>query len=310
MQYPFYFCFKIKRMQTEKSAAFSTAKITAFSRTISFHFGEKQRSKQGPLLMGILNITADSFYAGSRFQEEKELLQQAEKMLIEGADILDLGAVSTRPGAMQISEEQEFERLIPMVRSVQKHFPTAFISVDTYRSNIAKMAVDAGASMINDISGGTFDDAMGAFAGSMNIPYILMHIHGRPETMHENPLNTQVISTLKNFFVTQVEKFEQLGVKQIILDPGLGFGKSLEANYEILASIQSFRTLGYPILIGLSRKSMINKVLETLPVEALNGTTVLHTLAIMNGADLLRVHDVKEAAQAVKLCQKYFETIQ
>ena len=296
-------------MQTENSAAIWTAKNTAFSRNITLQFGDKLISKNGPLLMGIINLTNDSFFAGSRFQKKDEILKQAEKMIAEGADILDVGAVSTRPGAKQIPEKDEIVSLLPAIKSIVQHFPKTAISIDTYRTNVAKAAIEAGAFMINDISGGTFDSEMPSFIGRLNIPYVLMHIVGTPENMQENPIEKDAVQQVLSFFRRQLKIFGEQGASQIILDPGFGFGKTLDANYSLLASLPQFKSEGLPVLVGVSRKSMIHKVLQTKAEDALNGTTVLHTFAIMNGADILRVHDIRQASEVVKLCMKYTEVM-
>jgi len=257
-----------------------------------------------PVVMGILNVTPDSFFDGGKFNDETDILKQAEKMLAEGASIIDIGAVSTKPGSIGISEAEELNRLIPVVKLINKHFPKAVVSVDTYRSQVAIRAVDSGAAIINDISGGEFDKNMFATIARLQVPYVMMHIQGTPETMQQNPVYENVTLELLRYFVTKLEQLRNLGVKDCIIDPGFGFGKTVEHNYELLASLRTFETLDCPILIGVSRKAMINKVLNTTPENALNGTTVVNTVALMNGARILRVHDVKEAMQAVKIINK------
>lgn len=281
------------------------AKDTAFSRNHSFKFGGRTLSRKGPLLMGILNITPDSFFEGSRMMSEKALLSRVGQMLDEGVALIDIGAVSTRPGADEPGKEEEMKRLIPAVRSVVRHFPQCFVSVDTWRAEVAKAALNEGAFMINDISGGTFDPEMPELIGRNNIPYVMMHIKGRPSTMQLEPLQaSEVIGKVRAFFLHQLEQFEQCGARQIITDPGFGFGKTLEANYRMLNQLENLRIKEYPLLVGISRKSMIYKVLNTTPEEALNGTSVLHTISLLKGADILRVHDVKEADQVLKLLFK------
>lgn len=254
-----------------------------------------------PLVMGILNATPDSFYEKSRFSSEKQLLLQVEKMLSEGADIIDAGGYSTRPGAKNISEKEELQRLIPAIKIILKKFPRIIISADTFRSEVAKAAVENGASIINDISGGTSDKKMFETVAKLGVPYILMHIQGTPQTMQNNPQYKNVTKEILFFFAEKTKQLKELGVKDIILDPGFGFGKTLEHNYEILKNLNDFKIFELPILAGFSRKSMINKVLHTKPENALNGTTVLNTMALMKGAKILRVHDVKEAKEAVKI---------
>jgi dihydropteroate synthase len=256
--------------------------------------------------MGILNITPDSFYDGGKYRNNETLLFQAEKMLNEGAAILDIGAVSSRPGAEEVPEDTELERLLPALENLLSAFPDAVISVDTYRSNVARTAVEAGAHIINDISGGTFDEKMFRTVADLNVPYVLMHIKGTPQNMQNNPQYVDVVQEVKYFFKKQLRKLGNTGVTEnIILDPGFGFGKTLENNYELLKDLSAFTDLGYPVLAGVSRKSMINKVLQATPDTALNGTTVLNTIALLNGAGILRVHDVKEAVEAVRLVEFY-----
>lgn len=278
-----------------------TDKNTAFSATTTIKFGSKQLVKKGPLVMGILNLTPDSFFDGGRHSGKAEMLQQVSSMLTEGADLIDIGAMSTRPGAAEVSEKEELDRLLPALDMLNGHFPEVLFSIDTYRSRVAKACIDAGAGMINDISGGTFDPAMAEFIGQQNIPFVLMHIHGQPRTMQKNPLENQVMAHVLAFLKKQVDVFTRAGARQLIVDPGFGFGKSLRANYALLSELHQLCTLGYPILVGLSRKSMIYRLLEITPDEALNGTSVLHSLALMQGASILRVHDVKEAVQTIRL---------
>jgi dihydropteroate synthase len=261
---------------------------------------------QKPLIMGILNLTPDSFYDGGLYSDEKSFLLKVEKMLEEGADIIDIGAVSTRPGADDVSLKDETKRLIPAIRKISQKFPEAILSVDTYRSEVAKSAIETGAHIINDISGGVFDPEMLRTIAQLKVPYILMHIKGTPKNMQQNPIYPDVMKEITGFFKQQLSKLKELGVTEnIILDPGFGFGKSLEDNYTILKNLSSFKDLGCHLLVGVSRKSMINKVLGTKPSEALNGTTVIHTLALLKGANILRVHDVREAEEAVKLVEVY-----
>lgn len=261
---------------------------------------------KSPIVMGILNITPDSFYDGGLFANNKNQIKQVEKMLIDGASIIDIGASSTRPGAQDISENEEIKRLLPALNGVRKKFPEAIISIDTYRSNVAHIALEKGADMINDISGGQFDEGMFDLIATRNTPYVIMHIQGRPGNMQKNPVYKDVVNDISDFFSGQLQKLANLEVnKNIILDPGFGFGKTLKHNYEILNRFREFKKLGFPLLAGISRKSMINKLIQTHPKNALNGTTVLNTLALMNGANILRVHDVKEAIQAIKLVEFY-----
>jgi dihydropteroate synthase len=254
-----------------------------------------------PVVMGILNITPDSFYDGGWYGSIDEQLKQTEKMIRDGAGIIDIGAVSTRPGAKEICEVTEVERLYSSLKAVRHNFPDVLISIDTYRSNVARIAVEMGADIINDIYGGLFDEEMPATIARLNVPYIMMHMKGNPMTMQENPVYGDVVGEISYFFDAQAKKLNELGFHKIILDPGFGFGKTVAHNFEILARLGEFRSLGYPVMAGLSRKSMVNRPLGILPAEALNGTTVLNTIALLKGASILRVHDVKEAVEAVKL---------
>jgi dihydropteroate synthase len=258
-----------------------------------------------PLVMGILNSTPDSFYDGGRYNREETWLIQAGLMIEEGVDIIDIGGMSTRPGAKPVSEKEELERVLAPLKLIKKDFPNAIVSIDTYRSKVARACVNEGADIINDISGGTFDKEMFKTIAALKVPYVLMHLKGTPETMQENPVKKNIVKIVKSFFEERVRLLTDLGVTEIMLDPGFGFGKSLECNYELLKNMEETRVNGLPILVGLSRKSMINKVLGTKPTEALNGTTAIHMLALQNGADILRVHDVKEAREAVKLFDFY-----
>lgn len=254
-----------------------------------------------PALMGILNVTPDSFSDGGRYNEMDHALQHCEQMLSEGADIIDIGGCSTRPNNAIVTENEEMERVIPILKAVRRQFPEALVSIDTFRKNVAEACVDEGADIINDISGGLFDTEMLPYIGQNHLPYILMHCVGTPETMHQYALDGNIHQTVHDFFAQQCQVLETYGEQQIILDPGIGFGKSLEANYQLLNDLNRYRYNNLPILIGISRKSLINKVLGTMPQDAENGTTVLNTIALLNGADLLRVHDVKKAREAIEL---------
>ena len=270
---------------------------------ITLKCGTKTIDLSKPLIMGILNLTPDSFYDGGKYDSEKDILRQTEKMINEGAAIIDIGAVSTRPGAEDISEKEEIKKLTPVIKSLKNHFPSLTISVDTYRSTIAENMINNGADIINDISGGCFDKKMLEIIAKYDVPYILMHIKGTPKNMQKNPVYTDVVKEIKDFFKTQLSQIKKIkgNTNNIILDPGFGFGKTLEHNYQILNNLKEFKTLRQPILVGVSRKSMINKLLNTTPAKALNGTTVLNTISLLNGANILRVHDVKEAVEAVKI---------
>jgi len=258
-----------------------------------------------PLVMGIINSTPDSFYSGSRQGNDEGALRQAEAMLQDGADILDIGGQSTRPGAAWIGEEEELRRVIPHITLIRKHFPDAFLSIDTWYSRVAQEAVAAGASMINDVSGGLQDPAMLAAVGRLGVPYVCMHMKGTPSTMNKAAVYKDVTKEVLDFFIARTEDCRQAGIHDVILDPGMGFAKTHQHNLELLHNLSVFRMLGRPILLGVSRKSTIYKLLGITPEEALNGTTVLNTLGLLNGADILRVHDPKEARQAITLVEAY-----
>ena len=255
-----------------------------------------------PVVMGIMNVTPDSFFDGGKYQGLTSVLEHCHKMVSEGADILDLGAFSTRPGSERISDKEEIDRIIPALKAIRKEFPNILISIDTFCQSVAAQCIAEGADIINDISGGLFDEAMIPYIGKNHIPYILMHITGTLEGMHhEEIISEDVHEKVRQFLENQVNKLLEYGEQQIILDPGIGFNKTIECNFALLRDLDKYRVKGLPILIGISRKSLIYKSLGFTPQEALNGTTVLNTIALMNGADILRVHDVKEAVEAVKL---------
>ncbi len=255
-----------------------------------------------PIVMGILNVTPDSFFDGGKYLNEAAILQQAEKMLLEGASILDIGGASTRPGADEVSESQEMQRVLPIVEVLKKKFPDALLSVDTWRAKVARAAVAAGASMVNDISAGGLDHELLDTVAELDCPYILMHMQGVPRTMQKSPEYEDVVTEVLDFFIQKTATLRRLGIKDIVLDPGFGFGKTVEHNYALLKNLHVFQNvLGLPVLAGLSRKSMICKPLGIKPVEALNGTTALHMVALQQGASILRAHDVKEAIEVIRL---------
>ena len=258
-----------------------------------------------PVIMGILNITPDSFYDGGQITGVDSALRLAESMLIEGALILDIGGQSTRPGAKSINSTEEWKRIGPSLISIKKHFPDAIISIDTFHSDVAKNAVEEGASIINDISAGEFDKGMFSFVLQRQVPYILMHMKGSPENMQENPQYENVVSEVLNYFINKVSHLKMMGLNDIIIDPGFGFGKTIENNFSLLKNLSLFQILDCPILAGVSRKSMITKTLNISPAEALNGTTALNAFALLNGASILRVHDVAEAMEVNKLVIAY-----
>lgn len=254
-----------------------------------------------PTIMGIINLTGDSFFAGSRVQAVDEALRKAEAMYQEGATFVDLGATSTRPGAALSEASNEITKLIPVIQSIRKTIPELYISVDTYHAEVAHASVDAGADMINDISGGSLDEKMFHTIGQLKVPYVLMHIQGRPDNMQLNPQYEDVPREVYAYFTEKIKQLYEAGANDILLDPGFGFGKTLVHNYQLFNALPLFHQLRMPLLVGVSRKSMVNKVLGTTPEQALNGTTVLHTLALQMGAHILRVHDVKEARQAIDI---------
>jgi dihydropteroate synthase len=251
--------------------------------------------------MGIINATPDSFYEGSRHTGIDTMVQQAEQMLNEGADILDIGGQSTRPGSEQVSAEEELERVIDGIEAVHNIFPKAIISIDTYYSLVAKEAVAAGASIVNDISGGSIDAGLIPLVASLQVPYILMHIKGTPQTMQQQAQYENVTKEVLDYLIRKTDALRKAGIHDIIIDPGFGFGKTIAHNLELLKNLSVFKMIECPILLGISRKSTIYKTLGITAGEALNGTTVLNTIGLMNGANILRVHDVKEAREAVQL---------
>lgn len=293
-------------------------KITSFSQKRIFGYNGKMMDFSVPRVMGILNVTPDSFYDGGWYNDSATRRSgdlgigrlgdlgiwrgRVEEMIVEGAYIIDIGAVSTRPGASAISPLDEKKRVKPVLREIRRAFPEIIISIDTYRAEVAEMAAGEGADMINDISGGMFDPLMHSCIVKLKIPYIIMHIQGTPQIMQQNPEYEDVVKEVKGFLLNQARALESAGHQKIIIDPGFGFGKTVRHNFELLHHLDEFAETGYPVLAGLSRKSMINKVLGTTPAQALNGTTVLNTIALIRGAAILRVHDVKEAAEAVRLC--------
>jgi len=253
-----------------------------------------------PVVMGILNTTPDSFYTGSRVATLDNALRQTERMLTDGAAILDVGGYSTRPGADEVSEAIETDRVVPVIEAIMQHFPAAIISVDTFRPSVAEAAVQAGALMVNDVSGGG-DENMFDTVARLQVPYILMHSRGTPQTMKQLTQYDDILREILDFFIARIQQLHKCGIKDVVIDPGFGFAKTIDQNYYLLKNLDYFRVLDLPILVGVSRKSMIYKRLNSTPAAALNGTTVLNTLALGKGASILRVHDVKEAVESVKL---------
>ena len=258
-----------------------------------------------PIVMGILNVTPDSFYDGGQYAAVDTALEQAEQMLTEGASIIDVGGMSSRPGADIISVEEELQRVIPVIEAVKKQFPDAIISIDTVQSEVARASVQAGASIINDISAGRIDDKMYATVADLkNVPYILMHMQGKPQDMQTKPSYEDVALEILDFFIAEVGKLRELGVYDVVLDAGFGFGKSIAHNYELLRKMHTFQILDLPVLAGISRKSMIYKLLDITPAASLNATSALHMVALQQGAKILRVHDVKPAREVIRLWQQ------
>lgn len=257
-----------------------------------------------PRVMGILNLTPDSFYDGGKYKSEKEILLQTEKMLFEGATFIDIGAYSSRPGAQSISENEELTRLLPVLEVIVKAFPNVLISIDTFRSTVAKQAISLGACMVNDISAGNLDDKMFSTIAELQVPYIIMHMRGNPQNMQDQTNYDDVIKDIVFYFSTKVNELRLLGVNDIILDVGFGFSKTMDQNYELLQKLNVFTNFDLPILSGLSRKSMLYKLLHISSEEALNATTSGNTIALLQGSNILRVHDVKEAMEAIKIVEK------
>lgn len=275
------------------------AQDTVFSQKIKQIFDQSAK----PVIMGILNVTPDSFFDGGRYTEEKQWLAHTAQMLAEGADIIDIGACSTRPGAAVVTEEEELERLIRAIRSLREKFPDVLLSADTYRAAVAEEAVAAGASIINDISGGTMDPGMFAAVAKLKVPYVLMHIRGTPQTMQLNPVYSDVVAEVYEQLQSGLNRLKELGHSQVIIDPGFGFGKTVEQNYALMNGLERFRMLNAPLLAGVSHKSMINKLLNIKAKDSLNGTTVLNTIALQKGAKIIRVHEVKEAREVIRILE-------
>lgn len=257
-----------------------------------------------PKVMGILNVTPNSFYDGGKHKEINSIIHQVDKMLSEGADFIDIGAYSSKPSAEFVSEEEEIKRLVPIVKSLVETFPNIILSVDTFRAQVAKASVEHGVAMVNDIAAGLLDDKMLETVAELKVPYIMMHMRGNPQTMQSLTDYNDIVKEMIFYFSERIQKARSFGIWDIVIDPGFGFAKTLEQNYEVLHKMELFEMLELPILVGVSRKSMIYKVLESSPQEALNGTSVLNTIALQKGAKILRVHDVKEAVECIKLVSK------
>jgi dihydropteroate synthase len=257
-----------------------------------------------PKVMGILNVTPNSFFDGGKYKNEDEIISQVDKMLSEGATFIDIGAYSSKPSAEFVSEKEEIERIVPVIELILKHFPEALLSIDTFRSEVAKASIESGAAIINDIAAGGLDDKMFDVIAEYNVPYIMMHMRGNPQTMQSLTQYDDIVKEMLFYFSEKVKKARTLGINDLILDPGFGFAKTTDQNYEVLQKMELFNLLELPVLAGVSRKSMIYKTLNITPNEALNATTVLNTIALTKGAKILRVHDVKEAVECVTLFNK------
>ena len=261
-----------------------------------------------PIVMGILNITPDSFFEESRVVEMDQILRKAEQMLRAGATLLDIGGQSTRPGSQRLSAEEECDRVILPIERLSSEFPQAFLSVDTYHAQVAEAAVNAGAHMVNDISAGLLDNKMLATVSKLQVPYVIMHMKGEPETMQKNTTYQNVLKDVIDFLAERKNACQKQGIRQIIIDPGIGFSKTIEQNFELITKLEAFQELDAPLLLGISRKSFIYKTLNTDPAGALNGSTFLHAIGLQKGAKILRVHDVQEAVEAVRLFNALFST--
>ena len=257
-----------------------------------------------PKVMGILNVTPNSFFDGGKYKNEEEIIFQVYKMLSEGATFIDIGAYSSKPSAEFVSEQEEIERIVPVIELILKHFPEALLSIDTFRAEVAKVSIESGAAIINDIAAGELDDKMFDVIAKYNVPYIMMHMRGNPQTMQTLTEYDDIVKEMLFYFSEKVKKARSLGINDLILDPGFGFAKTTDQNYEVLQKMELFNLLELPVLAGVSRKSMIYKTLGNSAQDALNGTTVLNTIALIKGAKILRVHDVKEAMECVTLCEK------
>ena len=280
-----------------------------YKKKSTLNLNGKLISLSSPLVMGILNVTPDSFFDGGEYTTGNAIIKRAAKILDEGGQFIDIGAMSTRPGALEISLQEELDRLLPAVQVVKHEFPEASLSVDTYRSEVIEAVYnEIGSFIVNDISGGTFDSNMFETVAALNLPYILMHSKGRSDSMQNSPVYEDVVKEVILFLATQVQKLRLLGVCDIIIDPGFGFGKTSDHNFELLNRLDAFRIFELPVLVGVSRKAMIWRNLDITPEESLNGTTVLNTLALSGGCDILRVHDVKEAIETIKLVCKIKST--
>lgn len=262
---------------------------------------ERLLDLSSPIIMGILNVTSDSFYDGGFYDNQKKVLDQVEKMINDGASIIDIGGYSSRPGADNISPDIELARVLPIVKLIKERFSKILISIDTFRSEVAKQCVENGADIINDISGGSLDSKMFETVAKLNVPYIIMHMRGNPSNMMDKTDYENIIEEMKNYFSKKIELAKSFGINDIIIDPGFGFSKTTKQNFDILKNLTSLNNLDKPLLVGVSRKSMIYKTLNLSPIDSLNGSTVLHTISLLKGANIIRTHDVKEANECIRL---------
>lgn len=279
----------------------SAFEINHFRKNKALRVGSKLISLERPLVMGIMNLTPDSFYSGSRISNTEEFLEKAKKMIQDGVDIVDIGGYSTRPGAKEISVEEELSRVIPAISVLRNQFPELLISIDTFRSNVAEVAIKAGANMINDVSGFSIDPKIAKIAGNYRVPYVLMHMRGTPETMQKLTDYDNIFSEIMSYFSSKINTLHEHGVHDIIIDPGFGFSKNIEQNFHLMKNLESFHMLDLPLMVGISRKSMIYKKLGVEPQDSLHGTIALNAIALSKGASILRVHDVLEARQLINL---------
>jgi len=276
-----------------------------FERNLTINCSGRLVSLEKPTVMGIVNVTPDSFYDGGKYNNTlSTVLKQVEKHLEEGATFIDVGGYSSRPNAKNVSVEVELNRVLPVIKEIVKVFPDALVSIDTFRSEVARQSINEGASLVNDISAGNLDAEMPKTVANLQVPYIAMHMKGTPQTMQQNPIYNDVVEDLIYFFSKKIDGFNQLGINDVILDVGFGFGKTVEDNYRLLKHLDRFKLFKIPILVGISRKSMLYKPLDISPEQALNATTVAHTVALQNGANILRAHDVKEAVEAIHLVEE------
>lgn len=280
------------------------AKDTFLNRKITLNLKGELLDLSRPCVMGILNLTPDSFYSNSRMDSIDAALERAEICLKEGAAFIDIGAYSSRPGAVEVTTEEELRRMIPAITAISKRFPEAKLSIDTFRAKVARESIEAGAHVVNDISGGNLDELMFETVAALNVPYILMHMQGTPQTMQQKPVYKNIGLEVVDYLAEKVNALKALGVKDIILDPGFGFAKNTTHNYQLMNQLENLDVFGLPVLVGISRKSMVYKLLGTTADEALNGTTVLNTIALQKGAAILRVHDVKAAVECISIVEK------